>query len=267
MILTGDIGGSSIRLALWNEDKIIKYLSFPTENNYDKDLKNIAKHLTEFQTEQTENKIEIAVFAIAGSLNASHDALINSINLTSWQNREIVKDLHAITNSKVIIENDTYCAALAEKKYHQEAFWYVNWGTGIGGCLVLENGSIKASEIGHTSLNILGDKCRCGQIGCWDSLVSGKSIELLYGKDFSKITDVQWRELVDTFSKGLINLYLSYPADIVVNGGVILKKKELLEYIKESMNRGITIVRTRPRLSLAHNEDLAGIKGAHILAL
>lgn len=268
MILTGDIGGTSIRLAFWKDEKIFKLVKFPLESDYAKNLEKIKHHILSFyELNKNEKGLKIAFFAIAGALNKEEIKLKVSINLPDWENKDLVTDLKQITGCNVVLKNDTYCAAYAENKLNKVPFWYVNWGTGIGGCLVNSQDNIKTAEIGHMSLNIFGEQCRCGQFGCWDSLASGKMLEQKYQKSLSTFTNKEWREVCTIFVKGLMNLYTVYPIDIVINGGVILGQKDKLLLINELMHKDLKIFDYYPKISIARHEDLAGIKGAYELAL
>jgi glucokinase len=83
------------------------------------------------------------------------------------------------------LDNDANCATLGE-------FWCgaavggrnvvgMTLGTGIGGGLILEGklyhgASDVAGEIGHTTIDSTGRRCKCGNYGCLEAYASGPAI-------------------------------------------------------------------------------------------
>jgi len=89
------------------------------------------------------------------------------------------------TGLEATLDNDANCATLGE-------FWCgaavggrnvigLTLGTGIGGGLILEGklyhgSSDVAGEIGHTSIDANGRRCKCGNYGCIEAYASGPAI-------------------------------------------------------------------------------------------
>jgi glucokinase len=88
-------------------------------------------------------------------------------------------------NLPATLDNDANCATLGE-------FWCgaakggrnvvgMTIGTGIGGGLILEGklyhgSSDAAGEIGHTTIDPTGRRCKCGNYGCLEAYASGPAI-------------------------------------------------------------------------------------------
>jgi glucokinase len=83
------------------------------------------------------------------------------------------------------LDNDANCATFGE--------WWLGAargaknvvgmtiGTGIGGGLILDGrlyhgSSDVAGEIGHTTIDVTGRRCKCGNYGCLEAYASGPSI-------------------------------------------------------------------------------------------
>ncbi len=121
-----------------------------------------------------------------GPLNRKTGTIINTPNL-GWRNFPL-RDLIANgVGLPAALDNDANCATYGE--------WWLGaardvdnlvgftLGTGIGGGIVL-NGRIfhgasdSAGEIGHTTIDSTGRKCKCGNYGCLEAYASGPAIAL-----------------------------------------------------------------------------------------
>jgi len=98
--------------------------------------------------------------------------------------RQIIHDRLGLTAA---LDNDANCAVLGE--------WWVGAargcrnaigltiGTGIGGGIILDGrlyhgSSDVAGEIGHTTIDTEGRRCKCGNYGCLEAYASGPNIAL-----------------------------------------------------------------------------------------
>jgi glucokinase-like ROK family protein len=85
----------------------------------------------------------------------------------------------------VEVENDVRALALGESWFGLGKdiadFICVHVGTGIGAGIILNNElyrgpSFAAGEIGHTTIDLDGPKCGCGNVGCLEALAAGPAI-------------------------------------------------------------------------------------------
>lgn len=266
MILASDIGGTHIRLGLYQSKQLVKLAKFPLSDDFHESSLKIQATLLEWKQQGLYDELEMAVFAIAGAIAPDARRLANAVNLKDWYGIDLVNEFSKICACPVKIYNDAFCAAFAEAKAERQAFWYVNWGTGIGGCLVSAEDKFIASEIGHMIIDYHGDACRCGQIGCWDALIGGRTLSLKYKKDLADLSEKEWRQAFEIFCIGLCNLYVAYPAKIIINGGVIIAQSDKLPLLKELLKQKLKIFPIQPVIALAKNKDLAGLNGAALLA-
>lgn len=88
-------------------------------------------------------------------------------------------------NLPVEIDNDVRALALAESWFGQGQgianFIVVNVGTGVGAGIILDHQlyhgtSFTAGEMGHTTIDVNGPKCSCGNYGCVEALTAGPAI-------------------------------------------------------------------------------------------
>src|SRR5699024_2403668 len=103
----------------------------------------------------------------------------------NWKNVQLKSIIEETYNVPVIIENEANAGAYGEKKFgvgkNFNNIVYVSVGIGIGVGLILNRKLYKGNsgfsgEMGHMTINVNGDKCRCGNIGCWELYASEQAL-------------------------------------------------------------------------------------------
>ncbi|MBW8349461.1 ROK family transcriptional regulator [Bacillus sp. IITD106] len=194
----------------------------------------------------------------------------------------IKKSLEMEYEVPVIVDNDVRAMAFGEYWFTDEKkdenIVTVNIGNGVGAGIVL-NGKIfhgksdLAGEIGHMTIDLHGRTCSCGNIGCWQTLISGpaiaeaavRRIELSSKSMLTDMVDgvlrrVEGKTVYEAASRGdalsieilektgeyigigLTNLiHILNPAKIIIGGGVASASPIILPKIKETIaQRGLT---------------------------
>jgi glucokinase len=119
-----------------------------------------------------------------GPLDRANGIVIVTPNL-GWKNFPLRDEVSKRVHLDATLDNDANCATLGE-------FWRgaaiggrnvvgMTLGTGIGGGLILEGklyhgASDVAGEIGHTTIDSTGRRCKCGNYGCLEAYASGPAI-------------------------------------------------------------------------------------------
>ncbi len=119
-----------------------------------------------------------------GPLDRLHGVVIVTPNL-GWRDFPLRDEIGSRVNLPATLDNDANCATLGE-------FWCgaarggrhvmgLTIGTGIGGGLILDGklyhgASDIAGEIGHTTIDSTGRRCKCGNYGCLEAYASGPAI-------------------------------------------------------------------------------------------
>ena len=140
-----------------------------------------------------------------GPLDRSTGTIINTPNL-GWRNFPLRDLISNEVGLPAALDNDANCATYGE--------WWLGagrnvdnligftLGTGIGGGIVL-NGEIfhgvsdSAGEIGHTTIDSTGRKCKCGNYGCLEAYASGPAIALRAVEGIEAGTESVLPDLVD----------------------------------------------------------------------
>ena len=212
-----------------------------------------------------------------GPLDTKRGIVLLTPNL-GWVNMPLRQLIHDRLGLPAALDNDANCAVLGE--------WWVGAargarhaigitiGTGIGGGLIVDGqlyhgASDVAGEIGHTTIDIEGRRCKCGNYGCLEAYASGPAIALraveeieagaesrlraLVGGDLRKVTaqtvyqaaadgDELALEVVNDTAKflgvGIANLLNIFnPEVVVVCGGVTLAGDQLFVPLRREVAR------------------------------
>jgi glucokinase-like ROK family protein len=96
--------------------------------------------------------------------------------------QQIIKDRF---NIPVYVENEAHAAALGEYYFGVargvENFIYLSAGVGLGGGIITNGKLFRGSagyggEVGHMTIIPNGEKCACGKLGCWETLIGAGAI-------------------------------------------------------------------------------------------
>jgi glucokinase len=119
-----------------------------------------------------------------GPLNRDKGVVVTTPNL-GWKNLPLRDLVAEAVGFEATLDNDANCATFGEwwlgaGRPYQNLVG-ITLGTGIGGGLILggelvHGASDAAGEIGHTTIDFSGRKCKCGNYGCLEAYCSGPNI-------------------------------------------------------------------------------------------
>lgn len=166
---------------------------------------------------------------------------------------------------------------------------FLTLGTGIGGAVFIDGKmALPKMEIGHMTININGEKCTCGRLGCFETLASmrkfkndikerlkldseatGKEIrETLEDKNtYNKVEDII-DMYIHNLSEGIKNIIsIFYPEIISLGGSFAHYEDILLDKLIKELNSGdnALIKKDIPKITVATLKNEAGIIGATII--
>jgi len=119
-----------------------------------------------------------------GPLDTATGVVLVTPNL-GWTNFPLRDRVAAMTGLPAELDNDANCAIYGEwwqgAARGARAVVGLTIGTGIGGGIVLDGQiyhgvSDAAGEIGHTTIDPTGRRCKCGNYGCLEAYASGPAI-------------------------------------------------------------------------------------------
>lgn len=189
-----DLGGTNIVAAAVTEDgsEVVAVRSEPTRADQgadavvDRIVRMIDTVVAETIAQAGVQRADVVGVGVGapGPLDRKRGIVVTTPNL-GWTNFPLRDVIAAATKLPVRIDNDANCATLGE--------WWLGAargarnvigltiGTGIGGGIILNGrlyhgSSDVAGEIGHTTIDVTGRRCKCGNYGCLEAYASGPSI-------------------------------------------------------------------------------------------
>jgi glucokinase len=254
----------------------------------------------------TLGQVEALSIAIAGPIDMDGGIVSDSPNLPGWRNIplcNIIKDRFGIGTYLI---NDAKAAVLGEHCFGAgrgvNNLIYITVSTGIGGGIIT-NGKLYfgqsggAGEVGHMTIDTDGPTCTCGNIGCWETLASGKALareaitRLDTGEKSSlrdmvagRIENITAKEVSlaaqdgDSLAQsiiartayylgvGLVNLVNIFNPEMIIIGGGLSKMGNLLfEPARQVVrNRAFPLLAQAVRIVPAELGDDAGVFGAAV---
>ncbi len=246
--------------------------------------------------------------AAAGAIDSDNGVVTLSPNLPGWRDiplRDIVKEKYGVNT---LLINDASAAVLGEHRFGAgrglNNLIYITVSTGIGGGIII-NGELYlgasggAGEIGHTTIDVNGPRCSCGNTGCLEMLASGtavarEAIRRIKAGERSSLTDIVGDKVDNITAEevsiaaqggdslasevianagtylgvGLLNLVNIFNPEMIIVGGGVSKMGDLLlepawQVVRE---RAYRLLAQAVRIVVAELGDDAEILGAAIFA-
>lgn len=276
-----DIGGTNLVVGTVAEDgsELLGMVTEPThpEEGADAVMERIGR-LVRSSVAAAQGKEIVGVgIGSPGPLDTARGVVLFTPNL-GWTNFPLRDRIAKLTGLPAELDNDANCAIYGEwwrgAARGAQAVVGLTIGTGIGGGIVLDGKiyhgvSDVAGEIGHTTIDPTGRRCKCGNYGCLEAYASGPAIAAraaegiesgvestlakYVGGDLSQLTaqvvyqaahdgDLYAQEVVNDTAKllgaGVANIINIFNPDVVVIcGGVTLAGDRLFVPLRREVHR------------------------------
>ena len=220
--------------------------------------------------------------------------VVSSVNIP-LEGVSLRDELGSRLGTRVYVDNDANCAALAEAQFTDDApaqsLVMLTLGTGVGGGVVIEGRIFRGSsglgaELGHVVVDAEGPDCpgNCPNRGCLEALCSGTALERaataaagrrVKGREAVEAArggDRDSIELLAALGRSLgigISSFVNVfePRDVVIGGGLSAAADLFLEAAEtEFRARALPALAEHARISVAKAGNDAGVIGAGLLA-
>lgn len=189
MIIGIDIGGTSTKLGLVDNGKVVKELNLTTRGHASADAfaDALATHVNELVTGQVVEAIGIG----APNANQLTGIIEMAPNLPWKHDVQLARMLELRTGIPAVLGNDANAAALGEWRYGAgkgcKDLLMVTLGTGVGSGFIVNDRLVlgshgNAGELGHMTIVIDGRDCTCGRKGCLEAYVSIRGLRQTYAE-------------------------------------------------------------------------------------
>ena len=185
-----DLGGTSIHAAAVQVGRILAEAGSktPLDAGPDQVVARIAGLVEELRESlETLGTLEGVCVGAPGAVDTEAGVVRNAPNL-GWSNVPLARDLSALVNLPVVVDNDVNVGAIGEYAHgagrgsrHMAAVFV---GTGVGGALIVEGDLHRgfrgaAGEFGHMVVVPDGRECGCGRRGCVEAYASKTAMEAI----------------------------------------------------------------------------------------
>jgi N-acetylglucosamine repressor len=198
-----------------------------------------------------------------GPVDINKGIILNPPNFSKWHNLNIVRELKQSFAFDIFLENNSTSLTLMEKNYGRGAvfgnFMLLVVDTGIGAGMIINDNLYRGvggfgCEVGHTSIDINGTQCSCGNKGCLEVYASIPAVlDAIRKRGQSRQT---WSEVVDGaindndvcseavdrearyLSAGIINAMNILELEaVILTGDVNYKPEMLIDRIRKNVSR------------------------------
>lgn len=298
-----DLGGTNIKFGLvTKEGRIVQRLNIPTRavEGPKAIVARIINGLNYLLASRHCKRPPGAVgIGAAGLIDHNQGIVHFSPNLPNWRNIPLKDWLSNKIRLPILVGNDANAFVLGEYCFGagkgKDSVFGITLGTGVGGGLIF-NGQLwlginqAAGEVGHTTINPIGPKCRCGNRGCLERYVGAdyivartkrrlKTEKSAISNRSAPLTteiiafaarrgDILARSIIEETGAyigiGLANVIaLLDPAIIIIGGGVSGFGRLLLASIKKTVNERImNFPQRKVKIVLSKLKNDAAILGA-----
>jgi glucokinase len=141
-----------------------------------------------------------------GPLDREHGVVLIAPNL-GWKDFPLRQRMQDRLSLQTSLDNDANCATFGEwwqgAARGARSVVGLTIGTGIGGGLILDGAlyhgsSDMAGEVGHTTIDMNGRYCKCGNYGCLEAYASGPAIA-------TRAREVLVRDGTESTIRGMVN--------------------------------------------------------------
>lgn len=247
-----DIGGTKFSIALFDGDRMVRRESRTTDREGGRDwmLGQIDLLLRAWMQDA---HIDRCGIGFGGPVFFAEQRVVLSTHVGGWSGFDLPGFIENILGVRPVMDNDANAGALGEAVHgagrgHLPLF-YMTLSTGIGGGIVLAEGSIYrgadsyAGEIGHLTVRPDGPLCLCGAYGCLERMCCGLWLEKDHGRSAKDLlADPAFvRAYVVDLARGLkAAIMLLNPARIVIGGGIAKAGDALFLPLREELSRQMT---------------------------
>lgn len=144
-----------------------------------------------------------------GPLDSMNGTILKPSNFEDWHQIEVASYFKERFACPVYIENNAQALAMAERYYgagvREESFLELIVDTGVGGGLILNGKPYKGihgycGEIGHTTVNLDGERCSCGNHGCLELYAAIPNVLRSAMEKDNSLTS--WEKIMDAYEEG-----------------------------------------------------------------
>jgi glucokinase len=182
-----DIGGTKVAGGLVAEDGTVVARArrdTPHRSKSPGVVENTIDEVVSELLDLAEDPVVAVGIGAAGFVAADRATVVFAPHL-SWRGEPLEANLQRRVPVPISVDNDANAAAWAEWRFGaaqgETHLMMITLGTGIGGALLFDGQVVRgkygiAGEFGHMQVVPGGQRCECGNRGCWEQYASGNAL-------------------------------------------------------------------------------------------
>ncbi len=278
-----DIGGTSVKSGLWEDDRLTDIRE--TDTNASRGGEYVMQTVLSILREQKD--VQAIGISTAGQVNSADGSIVYANeNLPGYTGMKIRERLEKEFHVPVAVQNDVNSAAVGEGYYGagkgHENFLCLTYGTGVGGAIVTDGkiysgAGYSAGEFGAIVVHPEErDVSRDSFSGCYERYASTTALvqllrreypEINNGREiFARLSEDGVRTLVDQWIGeivyGLTTLVHIFNPSLIILGGGVMEQPYVLEKVKAQLKGQIMSSFADVEICPAKLGNTAGMLGA-----
>ncbi|MEX2462619.1 MAG: ROK family transcriptional regulator [Paenibacillaceae bacterium] len=193
-----------------------------------------------------------------GLVETSTGTILTSINFEVMNGCTLRDSLSSAFNLPVWVDNECRNLVLAEKMFGEgkdvNTFISLMTDVGIGAGIIIDNRIMRGKddsfgEIGHTTIQMDGLKCQCGNFGCWETYASSNALISRIHENLSRT--LKLKDMVETQNELTIDLIVE-----AIRQGDTVVQKMAIEDLGKYLGVGVAnlVNSINPGLVIIHGE-------------
>lgn len=182
-----DLGGTTLKGALVTPDGAVVHSNADSkERDYTQLMAQLFNLVRDLRDHENGEGQTVAIgIGVPGLVNLSTGRIEVTPNLPELSDTDLAGDLQRETGLQVVLDNNANAAAYGELQVgvargHRYVL-FIGIGSGIGSGIIIDGKVYRgangfAGEVGHITIDPEGLECRCGNIGCLETVASGPGI-------------------------------------------------------------------------------------------
>ncbi len=273
-----DMGGSSIKYGLWDQQTLQQTGSFATPTSFEELQIQLKQIITPKQ-----NQITGVAFSSPGAVNVKNRRIDGISAISYIHQRPIFDELESYLGLPVAIENDANCAGICEMtlgagKCVENAIFVVI-GTGVGGAIFINNRLYKGAHLFGGEIGLMHNPNGKTLSYNGTAVNTAKRFSEQYGDKITGIELFEQKEAGDKraaqaiesmynhLADSLYNIQVSLDPEMVILGGGISARPELAEELQTRLQLLLTkegVAEILPEVRSCHYQNNANLIGAAI---
>ena len=278
---------------------IIRRVSIELEQSARETFESIIALTDELIKNAKDRRVLAIGMALPGPYSIKRGRIELMTGVSGWNEIMIEEEMKCKFHIPIFIEQDANAGAIAqywynkEEELNQSVLVYIAVGQGVGAGIMSNGQLLKgnigvAGEIGHTTIDVRGVRCACGNYGCLENYCStialtrqvNAALKAERNLSFSEVAILVreenpiavriMKQCCEYLATGLVNVINSFNPQVLIIGDELshIIPDKMLEWVTENVKKRVLpeiFENTRIMMSVVEQDSM--VHGAAIVAI